>query len=82
MSLLDLQHSEQSMAYNPEILSEVINTVACIYRRKGLYENARIFLENGLKMERQHGLNTGTTALNLSGVLYSLNHIEKSLSCA
>lgn len=41
-----------------------------------------MLLQNGLKMERKLGLNSGTTALNLASVCFSMKKPKKSLSYA
>lgn len=45
-------------------------------------QEAKSLLQNGIKMERKFGLNSGTTALNLASVCFSLKRFQKSLSFA
>ena len=72
----------ESSPKNPGTLSEVVNSIGCIYRRRGMNREALSLLQNGLKMERKLGLNSGTTALNLSSVCFNLKKPKKSLSYA
>ena len=76
---LESFHTQNSVYRNPKTLVDILNNIACCYRRINSLDPAIEVLNRALKISKSNNLNSGLTYTNLSAIYSQKKLVHKAL---